>query len=132
LGIDVCCGGVFGMGESHEDRVSLAVTLRELYVDHVPINFLNPIRGTPLEDAEFLTPIECLKIIAVYRVLMPRKDIYIMGGREVNLRGLQSLMFFAGANGALAGDYLTTKGRSVNDDLELIRDLGLLSLKERN
>ena len=124
LGIEVCCGGIMGMGESREDRVDLAMTLRELDVNPVPVNFLNPMKGTALEDARHLTPMECLKCIAVFRAILPTKDIFAMGGREVNLRDLQSMMFFAGANGTLLGNYLTTTGRTPEDDIRMIHDLG--------
>ncbi|MBI4746966.1 MAG: biotin synthase BioB [Acidobacteria bacterium] len=125
LGFDVCCGGIFGMGETREQRVELAVTLRELDVDHIPMNFLDPRPGTPLADVERLSPTECLKIIAVYRLMMPTKDIFVMGGREVNLRDMQSWIFMAGANGMLLGNYLTTRGRSAEDDLKMLADLGM-------
>ncbi len=125
LGFHTCCGGVFGLGESREQRVELAMTLRELDVDSVPINFLNPRPGTPLENANNLTPIECLKIIALYRFMLPKKDIIVCGGRGVNLRDMQSLIFAAGANGMMIGNYLTTAGRPPEEDLRMIRDLGL-------
>lgn len=125
LGFHVCCGGIFGMGESWEHRIELAFTLKELDVDSIPINFLNPIPGTRLENARYLTPIECLKIISLFRLIMPQKDIFVCGGREVNLRDLQSMIFFAGANGMMIGGYLTTKGRKPDEDLQMIKDLGL-------
>jgi len=125
LGFYTCCGGVFGLGESREQRVELAQTLRELDVDSIPINFLNPRPGTPLEKANNLTPIECLKIIALYRFMLPAKDIVICGGRQVNLRDMQCLIFAAGANGMLIGNYLTTLGRPPEEDLKMIEDLGL-------
>ncbi|UCD84194.1 MAG: biotin synthase BioB [Deltaproteobacteria bacterium] len=125
VGLKVCCGGIFGLGESWEQRIELALTLRELGVDSVPLNFLNPIKGTKLESANNLTPRECLEIIALYRLLLPEKDVLVCGGREVNLRDLQSLMFFAGANGTMTGNYLTTPGRSPREDRQLIEDLGL-------
>ncbi|HBO84651.1 MAG: biotin synthase BioB [Deltaproteobacteria bacterium GWC2_42_11] len=125
LGFYICCGGVFGLGETKEQRVELAVTLRELGVDSIPINFLNPRPGTPLENANHLTPIECLKIIALYRFMLPQKDIVICGGRPANLRDMQCLIFAAGANGMMIGNYLTTMGRQVEEDLKMIRDLGL-------
>ena len=125
LGFHVCSGGIFGLGESWDDRVELASTLRELGVDSVPVNFLNPRPGTPLEGSGKLTPRECLMIIALFRVMMPEKDIVVCGGREVNLRGLQPLIFAAGANGMMIGDYLTTRGREPEEDLRMIEDLGL-------
>ncbi len=121
----VCCGGIFGIGETPEDRVELAMTLRELSVDSIPVNFLNPIPGTPVEEKRELTPVDCLKIIAMMRLVHPLREIIVCGGREVNLRDLQGLMFAAGANGTMAGNYLTTAGRPAEDDLRMIRDLGL-------
>ncbi len=125
LGFHVCSGGIFGLGESWNDRVELTETLKELEVDSVPINFLNPRPGTPLGEAQNLTPRECLRIIALMRLMMPKTDIIVCGGREVNLRDMQSLIFAAGANGMMVGDYLTTKGRAPEDDTTMIRDLGL-------
>ncbi len=124
-GMKVCCGGIFGMGETMEQRVELALTLRELEVDSVPINFLNPIPGTRLAEANFLTPLECLHIIALFRLILPKKKITVCGGREINLRDLQSWMFFAGANGTMIGNYLTTTGRDEQQDRQMIKDLGL-------
>ncbi len=124
-GLYVCSGGIFGMGESAEQRVELAMTLRELDVDSVPINFLNPIPGTPLAGMRDLTPLDCLKTIAMLRLVLPEKDLVVCGGREVNLRDLQSMIFFAGANGMMVGGYLTTSGRDYRDDVRMIEDLGL-------
>lgn len=125
LGFYVCSGGIFGLGESWADRIELASTLKELDVDSIPINFLNPRPGTPLEAANFLTPFECLKIIALFRLMLPKKDIVVCGGRQVNLRDLQPLIFAAGANGMMVGNYLTTKGRDPKEDLQMLTDLGL-------
>ncbi len=125
LGFYTCCGGIFGIGESREQRAELAITLRELDVDSIPINFLNPRPGTPLEKASNLTPIECLKTIALFRFMLPTKDIVICGGREVNLRDMQCLIFAAGANGMMIGNYLTTTGSPPEKDLQMIKDLGL-------
>ena len=124
----VCCGGIFGIGETAEDRVELAMTLRELGVDSIPLNFLNPVPGTPVEGREELTPFSCLKIIAMMRLCHPGREIIVCGGREVNLRDMQSLMFAAGATGTMAGNYLTTAGRPAEDDVRMIRDLGLTLL----
>ncbi|HKZ18084.1 MAG TPA: biotin synthase BioB [Geobacteraceae bacterium] len=124
-GLRVCCGGIFGLGETPEQRVEFAFTLKELEVDSVPINFLNPVPGTRLAHADFLTPMECLRIIALFRYVMPDKQISVCGGREKNLRDLQSWMFFAGASGTMVGNYLTTTGREPEQDLQMFRDLGL-------
>jgi len=125
----ICSGGVFGVGESVEDRLDLAFTLKGLDVDVVPLNFLNPIEGTPLTCEKSLSPLEILKIIAVYRFIFPYKEIKVAGGREANLRDLQSWMFYAGANSTMIGNYLTTSGKSANDDLQMIKDLGLIPSK---
>ncbi|MBI5183930.1 MAG: biotin synthase BioB [Nitrospinae bacterium] len=125
LGLRVCCGGIFGMGESSEQRIELAFTLKGLDVDSVPLNFLHPIPGTRLEGAIPLRPMEILKIIAIYRFILPTKDIKVAGGREFNLRDLQSMIFAAGANSTMVGNYLTTKGRDFREDLQMIEDLEL-------
>ena len=124
-GLRVCCGGILGMGESPEQRVEFAEELRRLGVDSIPLNFLNPIKGTALENQPPLKPLEILKIIAFFRLYLPKTDIKVAGGREVNLRGLQSFIFFAGANSAMVGNYLTTSGRAAADTLEMIADLEL-------
>jgi biotin synthase len=121
----VCCGGIFGLGESAADRVELAMTLRELDVDSIPVNFLNPIEGTPLKGTSELTPFDCLKIIVMMRLCHPSREIIICGGRGVNLRDLQGLIFAAGASGMMIGNYLTTSGRPAEEDLRMVEDLGL-------
>ncbi len=128
-GMVVCSGGIFGMGESWEQRVELAFTLKELDVDSVPINFLNPIKGTRMQDRPLLPPMEALKVIALYRFIHPQKDIPICGGREATLKDFQSWLFAAGANGLMVGNYLTTLGRNMEMDLEMIRELGLQDAK---
>ncbi|MBI5026016.1 MAG: biotin synthase BioB [Nitrospirae bacterium] len=125
LGISVCSGGIFGLGESWEDRIEMAFALKELQIDSVPINFLTPIRGTPMEDKGFLSPLEALKIIAIYRLILSDTEIRICGGRPTTLRELNSYIFFAGADSLLLGNYLTTSGRNPEDDLQMIKDLGL-------
>ena len=124
-GMKVCCGGIFGLGETAAQRVELALTLRELDVDSVPLNFLNPIPGTRLEGADFITPLDCLTTIALFRLILPAKKISVCGGREKNLRDLQSWMFLAGASGAMIGNYLTTTGRPPEQDWQMLRDLEL-------
>ena len=120
-GLNVCCGGILGLGESWEQRVELAFTLKELDVDSIPINFLNPIPGTRLGDRPLLSPFEALKCIALFRFINPEKDITICGGREATLRDYQSWVFMAGANGLMIGNYLTTKGRDAAMDMDMIR-----------
>src|SRR5450631_1954916 len=125
VGLKACCGGIFGLGENFSHRVEMAETLRELDVDTVPINFLNPVEGTRLADARFLTPLECLKIIAIYRFMLPDKSLTVCGGREKNLRELQSWIFLAGASGMMTGNYLTTPGRAPEQDRQMLSDLGM-------
>lgn len=124
-GLEICSGAIFGIGEGIDDRIDLAFTLKMLDVDVVPLNFLHPISGTPLENHIPLTPMEALKIISVFRFVLPDKEIKIAGGRERNLRDLQSWMFYAGASSTMIGNYLTTTGRKVEDDFQMIKDLGL-------
>jgi biotin synthase len=124
-GIRICCGGIMGMGENVDQRIELAVALQELDVDVVPINFLHQIEGTPFAKNRSLRPMEILTIIAVYRLMLPSKDIMTAGGRETHLRDLQSWMFAAGASHTLVGNYLTTTGRSAEHDLKMIDDLDL-------
>lgn len=121
-GLKVCCGGIFGLGESLEQRIELAETLSELAVDSVPLNFLNPIEGTPLANQRDLTPMDCLRIIALFRYFLPRTPISVCGGREPNLREFQSWIFMAGASGTMIGNYLTTTGRNREIDLQMFRD----------
>ena len=124
-GLELCCGGLFGIGETDEDRVDLALSVRDLGATVVPLNFLHPIPGTPLADAAPLSPAEILSIIAMFRLVLPEQIIKVAGGREKNLRDLQCLMFLAGADACLIGNYLTTQGRPPEEDLAMIRDLGL-------
>jgi biotin synthase len=124
IGLSVCSGGIFGMGETLQQRVELLSEIRELDVDSVPLNFLNPVKGTPLADIAPPSALECIRIVAVARLMMPSKTIRICGGREINLRDLQSWALAAGADGLMVGGYLTTKGRAVEDDLRMIEDAG--------
>lgn len=121
-GMKVCCGGIIGLGESLEQRIELAETLRELQVDSVPLNFLNPIDGTPMAGRRELTPMDCLRTIAMFRHYLPATPISVCGGREANLRDFQSWIFMAGASGTMIGNYLTTAGREREVDLQMIRD----------
>jgi len=124
-GLELCCGGLFGIGETDDDRVDLALAVRDLGPTVVPLNFLHPIPGTPLAGAEPLSPVTILSIVAMFRLVLPQQIIKVAGGREKNLRDLQCLMFLAGADSCLIGNYLTTRGRPPEDDLAMIRDLGL-------
>ncbi|MFB3789371.1 MAG: biotin synthase BioB [bacterium] len=124
-GMNLCVGGIFGLGETWDDRIGLAFTLRELDVDTVPLNFLHRIQGTPLEAREPLAPFTILSIIALFRFVLPRKEIKICGGRESNLRDLQSLIFLAGADSMMIGNYLTTAGREPELDWKMMDDLEL-------
>lgn len=124
-GMELCSGGLLGIGETPEDRVDLALEIRQVASDVVPVNFLNPIPGTPAAEAPRLSPRECLAIIAMFRFVLPTPTIKVAGGREVNLRDLQSWMFAAGADGCILGNYLTTAGRPAEADLQMIADLGL-------
>ncbi|WML32450.1 biotin synthase BioB [Neobacillus sp. OS1-32] len=122
-GISPCSGVICGMGETDDDIVDMAFALKELDADSIPVNFLHPIKGTKLEDMNDLTPIRCLKILALFRFINPTKEIRISGGREFNLRSLQNLGLFI-ANSIFVGDYLTTDGQCPEEDYQLIEDLG--------
>jgi biotin synthase len=124
-GLKICSGGILGMGETREDRCELAFALRELGAHIVPINILNPIPGTPFEKHPPLPPLEILKSIACFRLILPRQEIMIAGGRTVNLRDLQSLIFMAGASALMVGNYLTTLNQPIEKDLQMLKDLGL-------
>lgn len=124
-GIKICSGGIIGMGETREDRCDLAFSLREIGANVVPINILNPIKGTPFENNPPLPPMEILKTIACFRFVLPRQEIMIAGGRTVNLRDMQSMVFTAGASALMVGNYLTTLNQPVEKDLQMLKDLGL-------
>lgn len=124
-GLSLCSGGVFGLGESDQEILEMALELREMDVDAVPLNFLVPVTGTPAADFDYLTPLRCLKIIAMFRYVLPEKEIIVCGGRQHNLGDLQTMMFLAGASGLMTGNYLTTQGVSLEDDLQLLSRLGL-------
>jgi biotin synthase len=124
-GIKICSGGILGMGETREDRCELAFSLKEVGAHIVPINVLNPIPGTPFGHNQPLPPLEILKTIACFRLILPRQEIMVAGGRAVNLRDLQCLIFTAGASAMMVGNYLTTLNQPVEKDLQMLRDLGL-------
>lgn len=122
-GMEMCSGGIIGMGEQPSDVVQMAIELRDLGVHSIPVNFLNAIEGTPLEGKGDLTPQYCLKVLAMFRLVCPDREIRIAGGREIHLRSLQPLGLYA-ANSIFVGDYLTTKGQEPTADYEMIRDMG--------
>lgn len=125
IGLSICSGGIFGMGETWQDRIDMAFLLKDLDVDSVPINFFIPIKGTALENRDLLHPFEALKIVSLYRFILPEKEIRICGGRMQVLGEFNSMVFFSGADSLLTGNYLTTSGRNYEDDFRLIKAYGL-------
>ncbi|MBI3829647.1 MAG: biotin synthase BioB [Planctomycetes bacterium] len=124
-GVKICSGAIFGLGEEWIDRVDLAIDLRELGAGNIPMNFLNRIEGTPVANALPMEPLDILKTVALYRFILFDRDLGVYGGREVNLRDLQSMIFFAGASAVMMGNYLTTAGRPAEVDKQMIKDLQL-------
>lgn len=122
-GMSPCSGVIIGMGENNQEIVEMAFALRELDADSIPVNFLNAIPGTPLEHAGRTPSMKALKVLALFRLICPSKEIRVAGGREVNIRTLQPLSLFA-ANSIFVGDYLTTAGQEVSADHQMIEDLG--------
>jgi len=127
-GMELCSGGIVGMGEQPSDLVDMALDLRKMTVESIPVNFLNPIDGTPLAGSADLTPTYCLKVLAMFRLVNPDQEIRIAGGREIHLRSLQAMGLYA-ANSIFVGDYLTTKGQVPEADYDMIRDLGFEVVK---
>jgi biotin synthase len=124
-GLELCSGGIIGMGERDEDVVRMAMELRELEVESIPLNFLIDIAGTPLADSSRLTPRYCLKALAMFRFVNPTSELRIAGGRELHLGSLQPLGLYA-ANSMFVGDYLTTKGQAPAADYRMIEELGFV------
>ena len=124
-GLALCSGGIMGMGESHDDLIDMAFELRSLAVESIPLNFLNAIDGTPLERVNRLSPRDCLRGLAMMRLVNPSAEIRIAGGREIHLGSLQALGLFA-ANSIFVGDYLTTKGQLPEADYRMIEELGFV------
>ncbi len=124
-GLEICSGGIIGLGETLEQRVELAITLRKLDVDSIPLNFLIPVENSPTEKSSPPEPLEILKTISMFRLVNPEKEIKICAGR-IHLRDLQSMVFYAGATGIMVGDLLTVSGRSVEKDLQMLEDLGFV------
>ena len=122
-GMEMCSGGIIGMGEQLNDIVSMAFDLRDLGVKSIPLNFLNSIDGTPLQGNENLSPYDCLRALAMFRFVNPDRELRISGGREIHLRSLQPLGLYV-ANSLFVGDYLTTKGQAPQEDYDMIKDMG--------
>ncbi|MCI0453911.1 MAG: biotin synthase BioB, partial [Candidatus Dadabacteria bacterium] len=122
-GMNLCSGGILGMGETVRQRIEFAFEIRELDPSWVPINFLNPRPGTPFSDLSLVSPFEAVKTIAIFRLILPDKILMTAGGREVTLRDLQAMGLLAGANAMILGNYLTTPGRSPEEDLRMLDDL---------
>lgn len=123
VGLEICSGGIIGLGESMDDRISMALVLKELDVHSVPINILVPIAGTPLGESVTLSCADAIRTIAIFRIILKDKIIKIAAGRESVLGDFQALGFMAGANGMLIGGYLTIKGRDVNQDYRLVKEV---------
>jgi biotin synthase len=122
-GLELCSGGIIGLGETHRDLVSMAMELRNLKTESIPINFLHAIEGTPLQNRNELTPQHCLRALCMMRFVNPSSELRIAGGREKHLRSLQPLGLYV-ANSLFVGDYLTTKGQAPEADYQMVRDLG--------
>ena len=129
-GLQVCVGGIFGMGETYEQRVEMVFDIKSLETDSYPINFLKPLKGTATEDLELIELHEALRTIALHRLVMPQIDLFVCGGREEVFADHQEKLFAAGANGILGGNYLTTKGRDPRQDIAMIENLGLVPVLE--
>ena len=122
-GMEACCGGIVGLGEGKEDRVELAFELQALEVESIPVNFLDSRPGTPLSEQTRLTPADCLRTLAMFRLVNPKSDLRMAGGRELILRGQQSLALYA-ANSLFAEGYLTTDGQGFQKDIQMVQDAG--------
>ncbi|KGM97600.1 biotin synthase BioB [Clostridium botulinum] len=124
VGLEVCSGGIIGMGETFEDRINLAIELKKLKIMSIPINVLMPIKGTPLENQKPLDNEEILRTIAIFRFLNPKADIRLAGGRN-KLENYGEKAFISGASATITGNYLTTSGNGIKNDIELLKSLGL-------
>ena len=122
-GLELCSGGIVGMGEQDEDLVDLALSLKKLNPDSIPINMLHPVAGTPLANAKHLTPQRCLKIMSMFRFIHPKRELRAAGGREFNLRSLQPLALYI-ADSLFVNGYLTTPGDPANEVQKMIEDMG--------
>lgn len=128
-GIELCSGGIVGLGEADADVVRMAFALRDLKVESIPVNFLHAIDGTPLAGTDRLNPRYCLKVLAMFRLANPSRELRISGGREIHLRSLQPLGLYA-ANSVFVGDYLTTRGQAPEADYRMIEELGFVVTRD--
>jgi biotin synthase len=128
-GLELCCGGIIGMGETPKQRLELAFTIKSLQPDEVPINILIARKGTPLETLNPLNPMDAIKTIAVWRFIMPKTILKIAGGREIHLKDKERLALKSGANGIITGGYLTTGGHNSSRDIAMIKEIGLQASK---
>lgn len=124
-GLELCCGGIIGMGETIEQRLELGLALTELHPDEVPVNMLIGKEGTPLYNNNYLNEKQIIQTIATFRFLMPKTILKIAGGREVHLKGDDKKVLRAGANGIITGGYLTTKGNKPSDDFKMLKEIGI-------
>lgn len=123
FGVTNCTGGIFGLGESWEDRVDMAFAIKELDVEGIPLNVLLPIKGTPLEKNPIMSPVDAAKAFALFRLVNPTKMIKFAAGRETVMKDFQGLLMLAGPNSLMTGGYLTTRGRSIEEDLAFVAQL---------
>lgn len=125
-GLEVCAGGIIGLGETEADRISMAMTLRECRVDSVPLNILVPLPGTPMQEANSLNQIEILRSIALFRLIVPEVPLRLAAGRETALRDFLGMALMAGADGLMIGGYLTQRGRPPEEDHRLVAEIKLI------
>lgn len=124
FGVTICCGGIFGLGEDWKDRIDMAFAVKDLKVDGSPLNILLPIKGTPLEGRPLMSPADAAKAFAIFRLVNPKNMIKFAAGRETTMKDFQGLLMLSGLNSMITGGYLTTRGRSVEDDRKFIDQLG--------
>lgn len=122
-GLEICCGGILGLGETWEDRVNMALLIKNLDVDGIPLNVLVPIEGTKIVGVEAISPEDVIRAIAIFRIINPTKTIKVAAGRESRLKDYQAMAFMAGANGMLIGGYLTVRGRAHEEDAALMKSV---------
>ena len=122
-GLQLCCGAIFGQGENEDDILDVIYALREIGVESIPCNFLHPIPGTPLANYNYLSPMQCLRILCLVRLLNPASEVRVAGGREFHLRAVQPLLLYP-ANSIFVSGYLTTPGQRPKEAMRMIEDMG--------